>query len=68
MIWETASPRTHKPKIVNESLNTYAVALMVIDKMFKIFPIICLRELLIPRDVASLHPRGLIGRIYVGDH
>ena len=20
MIWETASPRTHKPKIVNESL------------------------------------------------
>ena len=31
-------------------------------------PIISLCELLISRGVTSLHPRGLISRIYVGYH
>ena len=34
---------------------------------FLSFPIICLWELMTPGQ-ASLDPRGLIGRIYVGDH
>ena len=34
----------------------------------KVFPIISLCELLIPMCMSSFHTRGLIGRIYVGDH
>ena len=40
-------------------LNIYAVALIVIDeKIFLSFAIICLWELLIHRGMASLHPTG----------
>ena len=38
------------------------------EKIFKDFPIISLWEFTTPWGVASLDPRGLIGRIYVGDH
>ena len=34
----------------------------------EVFPIISLREFKTPWGMASLNPRGLIGRIYVGDH
>ena len=38
-------------------------------KIFLIFPIISLWELLNdPRGMASLDPMGVIDRIYVGDH
>ena len=42
---------------------------MVSDKkiFFKVFPIMSMGAN-DPRGVASLGPRGLIGRIYVGDH
>ena len=36
-------------------------------KIFKAFPIISLWEFTTPWGVASLDPRGLISRIYVGD-
>ena len=35
---------------------------------FKVFPIISLWELMTPCGMASLDPRGLIGRIYEVDH
>ena len=35
---------------------------------FKFFSIISLWELMTPGGVAGLNPRGLIGRIYLGDH
>ena len=37
-----------------------------LEDFLKFFPIISLCELLIPMCMASFHPRGLIGRIYVG--
>ena len=37
-----------------------------IEVFLKVFPIISLCELLIPMCMASFHPRGFIGRIYVG--
>ena len=40
---------------------------MVSEKNFLFFPL-CLWEFTIPCGVTSLEPRGLIGRIYVGDH
>ena len=39
-----------------------------IEDFFKFFPIISLCQLLIPMCMTRFHPRGLIGRIYVGDH
>ena len=42
------------------------MCLMVWEKIFKMFSIISLRELLTPQGGASLDHRGLIGRIYVG--
>ena len=36
-------------------------------KIFLVFPIMS-RGANDPRGVASLNPKGLIGRIYVGDH
>ena len=38
------------------------------EDFLKFFPIISLCQLLIPMCMASFHPRGLIGKIYVGDH
>ena len=50
-------------------LSIQAVGLKVIEKMIlKKNPVISLCKLSIPRGVTSLHPRGLIGRIYVGYH
>ena len=41
---------------------------MVLEKnIFKVFPIISL-ETLDPGGGASLDPRGMVNRIYVGDH
>ena len=40
---------------------------MVSEEDFLVFPIISMGAN-DPRGVASLDPRGLIGRIYVGDH
>ena len=36
-------------------------------KIFKLFPI-SLWELKIARSVANSDPRGMVGRIYVGNH
>ena len=41
---------------------------MVSEKIFKVFHIISLMGTLDPLGEASLDPRGLIGKIYVGDH
>ena len=38
------------------------------EKILEVFPIISLWELMTPGDVASLDPRGMVCRIYVGDH
>ena len=38
------------------------------EKIFKVFPIISLLRANDPQGVATSGPRGLIGRIYVGDH
>ena len=40
---------------------------MVSEKIFKIFPIKCIGGN-DPRGMANLDPRGMVGRIYVGDH
>ena len=41
---------------------------MVTEKIFKVISYIALYIHMTPCGVASLEPRGLIGRIYVGDH
>ena len=41
---------------------------MVSEKIFKGSLDIALYKQMTPRGVAGLDPRGLIGRIYVGDH
>ena len=33
LIWETAGPRTHKPKIVNESLSLQRYTLAMIERL-----------------------------------
>ena len=38
------------------------------EKTFKVFPILSLWELMTPRGKANLDPRGMVGRICVGDH
>ena len=37
-------------------------------KIFEVFPIISLWELNEPQGMADLDPRGMVGRIYIGDH
>ena len=50
-------------------LNIYAVGLMVSEKkIFKAFLHYKSMETLNPGGGSSLDPRGLIGRIYLGDH
>ena len=39
-----------------------------IEDFLKFFQYISPCELLTPMCMASFHPRGLIGRIYIGDH
>ena len=42
---------------------------MVLTKIFEVFfSIISLWELMSPRGMANWDPRGMVGRIYVGDH
>ena len=48
-------------------LNIETVGLMVSGKKIS-FPIISPRELITPWGMANLDPRGMVGRIYVGDH
>ena len=38
------------------------------EDFFYVFPIICLWELMTPRDGAIFDPRGMVGRIYKEDH
>ena len=38
------------------------------EDFFNFFPIISLWELITPLGVVNLDPRGMVGRIYVGDH
>ena len=49
--------------------NIKALGLMVSEKkIFMSFPIISLWRPMIPRGMANLDPRGMIGRIYKGYH
>ena len=50
--------------------NMKALGLMVSEKkiFFTFFPIISEWRLMIPRGVANLNPRGMIGRIYEEYH
>ena len=49
--------------------NIKALGLMVSEKkIFYVFPIISLWRPMIPRGMANLDPRGMIGRIYEGYH
>ena len=41
---------------------------MVSETIFEGFPIIILCKLMTPWGVANLGPRGMVGRIYEGDH
>ena len=42
---------------------------MVLEKkIFNVFPIVSLWELMTPRGGAIFDPRGMIGRIYIEDH
>ena len=47
-------------------LNILALGLMVSET--KIFPILSQWELMSPIGLATLDPRGMVDRIYVGDH
>ena len=46
-----------------------ALGLVVSEKkIFLCFPIVCLREIMMPRGGAIFDPRGMVGRIYKEDH
>ena len=49
-------------------LNIQTVVLMVSEKFFYLVFPISIWELIYPQGVASLDPRGINGRIYVGKH
>ena len=49
--------------------NMKALGLVVSEKkIFYVFPIVCLWELMTPQGGAIFDPRGMVGRIYKEDH
>ena len=75
-VWPTWTPGSRLAGIIKGltkhcfTQNIKALGLMVSEKkiFFTFFPIISLWRPMIPRCVANLDPRDMIGRIYEGYH